>query len=70
MHDLLAVATYNTETWTYRLSGVGSFTKWGAGRPRDAESQHDCVMIVPYSGFIWQDMPCAFSVGYVCQTGK
>ncbi|KAK2186045.1 hypothetical protein NP493_204g01001 [Ridgeia piscesae] len=25
-------------------------------------------MVVPYSGFVWQDMPCAFSVGYVCET--
>lgn len=64
-------ASRKAVTWKWEAAdtdGVGSFSKWGLHRPREADSKLDCVMVVPYSGFIWQDMPCAFSVGFICQT--
>ena len=50
-------------------AGVGRFSAWGAGSPTFEGLGMDCAMVVPSLNFVWSDRPCAYSAGYICETG-
>ncbi|XP_061179292.1 galactose-specific lectin nattectin-like [Saccostrea echinata] len=54
-------------TWVWNDSGLPlNFTNWYKGEPNDHKGNEDCMEIQSQNG-MWNDMPCSFSLMFVCE---
>lgn len=55
---------------TYRWEGTGeavSFSDWAHNQPDNHKGHEDCTHLWKYTGYRWNDLPCNFKGGYICQ---
>ncbi|XP_052084536.1 low affinity immunoglobulin epsilon Fc receptor-like [Mytilus californianus] len=53
-------------TWVLDHSSVG-FSNWNTGEPDDGSRGEDCGSIHTNGRSTWNDAPCAYKTGYICE---
>ena len=46
----------------------GTFSNWKSGEPNNGGNGEDCVHFYGKANFDWNDAPCNFSFGYICES--